>query len=491
MKEKIIKLNINIIQVIQVVMLIVTIFSFIISLKDIVSPIYRFSFIQPLVFGMVLLLRQKELKYIYTKISGFLIFSTYFIRMSILPLLAVLGNHAYIIPSNAFDAESYTLANFLAAYEFLILSYFLFKKAKNSSGIIFENYTVRAVNGEIPYLTQKVPRFLVLIIVIMIAYMFSIFASDSTVIRQNFSLLVGTPEGWYVRASYRSIDDIGGSGVLGILVTLTLYVFWYLQAILPPVLLIQICKSKMKNTTRTFSILLIATLLFMVTSGTKIHSLECGFAFLILVYLCYGGKYVKLLEKIAIIGGVAAILGVMTKSGFNQYGVENFHKVMSAYFGGVQNIAASIYAVNHFEGFGIKRIFPDIINQIPLFGNRLKFLLNLDNTTGYLFNHSLTSGKSLGQIIPAIGQGYSYFGFILAPIIPLVAALLADKFDLNAMNSDDLIKKNIYIIAAIMMSRAVVTTNLMSAVSYIFNTYISLLIVYGGCRVVPRKRGSS
>ena len=76
MKEKIIKLNINIIQVIQVVMLIVTIFSFIISLKDIVSPIYRFSFIQPLVFGMVLLLRQKELKYIYTKMSGFLIFST-------------------------------------------------------------------------------------------------------------------------------------------------------------------------------------------------------------------------------------------------------------------------------------------------------------------------------------------------------------------------------------------------------------------------------
>lgn len=462
---------------IQIVMFFVTVCSFFTSLIDSIEPMYRFSFVQPLAFGVGLMAYQKYWKYAFAKISGAIILSTYFVRMSVLPLLAILGNHASIIPGSSLDMESYAIANFLSAYEFLIISLFLMSKAKNSSGTLYNNYAVRATYDGMLYGKQRVPFLLKIMIVVMITYMIYIFMSDPTVIRQNFSLLVGTPDDWYVRTGYRSIEDAGGSGVLGVLVTLTIYVFWYIQAILPPALLVHIREWKITGVVRTLSVFVIAALLFMLTSGTKIHSLECGFSFLILVYLCYGERYTQLIKRIAVIGGVAAVLGVMAKSGMDGYGFENLHKVISSYFGGVQNIAASIYTVDNYSGFGIGNIIPDIVNQIPIFGNRLSEMLHLGNTTNYLFNHSLTGGTSLGQIIPALGQGYSYFGFVLSPIVPLVAAKLADHFDYNAMKSEDLILKNVYLIAAIMMSRAVVTTNMMSAIAYIFNTYISLLIV--------------
>lgn len=471
---------------IQIVMFFITLTSFCVSLIDIVEPMYRFSFLQPLGFGIGLLAFQKIWKYAFAKISGAVILTTYFVRMSVLPLMAVLGNHAAIIPEGLLNAESYAIANFLSVYEFFVVSIFLMSRAKNSCGSIYDNYSLQLMDGQMPHLNQRVSFLLKVMIVGMVAYMLYIFKSDSTVIRQNFSLLVGTPKDWYVRAGYRSIYD-AGEGVLGVMVTLTLYVFWYIQAIVPPVLLIRIRERRMSGSARTLAIFTIALLLFMITSGTKMHSLECGFSFLILVYLCYAERYENTIKRIAVVGAIAAVLGVMAKSGLDGYGFENLNKVLSSYFGGVQNIAASVYTVDHFDGFGIKNILPDVVNQVPLFGNRLRSMLHLGNTTNYLFNHSLTSGASLGQIIPALGQGYSYFGAALSPIVPLIAAAFADHFDSNAMRSDSLILKNIYLIAAIMMARAVVTTNMMSAVVYLFNTYISLLIVHIGYGIKIRR----
>lgn len=474
--------------VIQVAMLFITLVSLFASLLEVTDPLYRFSFLQPLAFGIGLLAFQKSWKFTFAKVSGALIFATYFVRMSLLPLLAVLGSHASFIPEGSLNAESYAIANFLSVYEYFVVGVFLMSRAKNSCGSICDNYAFPLTNRQTPLLAQRVPFLLKVIIVGMVVYMLCIFMSDSTVIRQNFSLLVGTPKGWYVRVAYRSIYDKTGKGLLGVLVTLTVYVFWYIQAIVPPVLLIRIRERRMSGSAKTLAILVIAFLLFMITSGTKMHSLECGFSFLMLVYLCYAEKYENAIKRIAIIGAIAAVFGVMAKSGLDGYGFENLNKVLSAYFGGVQNIAASIYTVNHFDGFGIKNVFPDIVNQIPLFGNKLKSVLHLGNTTNYLFNHSLTGGASLGQIIPAVGQGYSYFGAVLSPIVPLIAAALADHFDSKAMQSDNLILKNIYLIAAIMMSRAVVTTNMMSAVIYLVNTYVTLLIVYLGYGRIMIKR---
>lgn len=464
---------------VQVVMFLVTLASLCTSIMDVFEPMYRFSFLQPLAFGIGLLAYRKIWKFAFAKISGVIILTTYFVRMSVLPLLAVLGNHAFIIPEGLVNEQSFAIANFLSVYEFFAVSLFLMWKSKNSCGSIYENYKIKPTDRQLPHLNQRVSLLLKVMLAGMIAYMLFIFRSDSSVIRQNFSLLVGTPEDWYVRTGYRSINE-AGEGVLGIMVTLTLYIFWYIQAIVPPVLLIRIRSRRMSGPARSLAIFTIAFLLFMITSGTKMHSLECGFSFLVLVYLCYAEKYENTIKQIAVIGAIAAVLGVMAKSGLDGYGFENLNRVLSSYFGGVQNIAASVYAVDHFEGFGILKILPDVLNQVPLFGNKLRSIFHLGNTTNHLFNYVLTNGSSLGQIIPALGQGYSYFGMALSPIIPLIAAAWADHFDSNAMRTDNLIVKNIYLIAAIMMSRAVVTTNMMSAVVYIFNTYVSLWIVHIG-----------
>lgn len=476
---------------VSILSLVMVAFSFITSvllLIDFERPSYFvLLFLQPLVFGIVAVISNRFMHRIMSRVSTAIIFASYFCRMVIVPLFMFFGSYTTLL-SEYVIGPSMSEAIILSCVEWVIIAFVMIYKSSKltSSRTIYENYRSGIALEDIS--KNRVPQRLKILIVLMSVYIIYIIMQDDSVIRQNFSLIVGTPSDWYVRASYRSIDDVGGEGVLGVMVTAILYFFWYIQALVPPILLIRIIKKRTSIKTKIFQSYIIAGLVFMITTGNKAHSVECALTFLVLAYSIFGDNMRTSLNLIAL-GAVAVVfIAIFAKSGLSN-SAANISSVFSAYFGGVQNLSAAIYAKSNGSGFGIGNLLADFVNQIPLFGNRLRTMLNLGSTTNRLFNAAI-SQRNIGQIIPSIGQGYSYFGAVFAPVIPVTAALISINFDNKAIKETNLIKKNVYLIAAIMMARAVAMTNLMSAVIYLFNTYVSLGIVWFGGRMSERMKES-
>lgn len=442
---------------------------------------YIFLFFEPLSFLIITILAWKKLKYVLTRISLAIIYLSYFMRMAFLPLLMGIGSYATLIPSSVLGRHTLE-AIILSVFEFLILSIYIFSKARYSKGNIGENYRLENVDEYQNYY-KKPPHLLRFFVIMMIVYILYMFRQDQTIIRQLFSLIVGTPDDWYVRTDYRALGQ-GGTGVLGIMVTLIIYLFWYVQALVPPMLLIYVMNKYKNNKKKVYILtLLIAGIVLLITSGTRAHSVECCIAFLILAYSVFGDDFGKRIGKLIPLAVILVFAGIMAKSGLDSSS-DNISAVMASYFGGVQNISTAIYGTCETSNFGIKNLAADTVAQIPILGNWIKSAFSIGTSTGKYFNYVISATNPLGQIIPCVGLGYSYFGPILglifAPILPLLAAMISVSFDNKAMAEKDIIKKNVYLIATIMMARAVVMTNLMSAVSYLFNTFVTLLIIYFG-----------
>lgn len=448
-------------------------------------PFFTLLFLQPLVFGIVMLGANRFMHRIMSRVSTAIILVSYFCRMVIIPLFMFFGSYNTLL-SEYVIGPYMSEAIILTCIEWVIISFTLMYSSSKltNANTIYDNYRSGIAYEVIS--DKRVPQRLKILIVLMAIYIVYIIMQDDSVIRQVFSLMVGTSSDWYVRVGYRSIDDVGGEGVLGVMVTTILYFFWYIQALVPPVLLIRIIKKKTSVKTKVFLAYLIAGIVFMITTGNKAHSVECALAFLVLAYSIFGDNMRTSLKLTAWGAVVVVFVAIFAKSGLSN-SAANISSVFSSYFGGVQNLSAAMYAKSTGSGFGVKNILADFVNQIPLFGNRLRTMLNLGSTTNRLFNAAI-SQRNIGQIIPSIGQGYSYFGLVFAPIIPFIATLIAIRFDNKAINETNLIKKNVYLIAAIMMARAVAMTNLMSAVIYLFNTYVSLGIVWFGGRMSARMK---
>lgn len=446
---------------------------------------FALLFLQPLSFGALTLFTYRYMYQIMSRISMVIIYLSYFCRMVLVPLFMFFGSYSTLLSESVIGPHM-SEAIILSCIEWIIIAFMLiYNSAKQASAnSLFENYRSGVELDDIS--DNRVPQRLKILIALMALYIIYIILQDDSVIRQNFSLMVGTSDDWYVRAGYRSLDDVGGEGVLGVMVTAVLYFFWYIQALVPPVLLIRIMKKGTSTKTKIFQVYLIAGIVFMITTGTKAHSVECALAFILLAYSIFGNRMRTSLKLIAYGAIVVVFVAIFAKSGLSN-SAANISSVFSSYFGGVQNLSAAIYAKSTGSGFGVKNILADFVNQIPLFGNRLRTMLNLGSTTNRLFNAAI-SQRNIGQIIPSIGQGYSYFGLFFAPVIPMIATSIAIGFDNKAINETNLIKKNVYLIAAIMMARAVAMTNLMSAVIYLFNTYVSLGIVWFGGRMSARMK---
>jgi hypothetical protein len=137
-----------------------------------------------------------------------------------------------------------------------------------------------------------------------------------------------------------------------------------------------------------------------------------------------------------------------------------------------------IYTTENLKSMDISMIPADILLKIPYISGILEKYFHF--TSSYVFNMVIGEGYSTGQIIPAIAQGYEYFGFMIDPMIPCLGIYFSIAFERKARLTRNLIYKNIFYIAAIMMARIAPSRNFMSAVQYMFYTVLSLIVAYLG-----------
>ena len=171
--------------------------------------------------------------------------------------------------------------------------------------------------------------------------------------------------------------------------------------------------------------------LMIIVNGERGNSVMCAVALLVIIIDLYPKKMKKLAPLILSGIVIIAIIGLLAKANNNDFSnfTQSFSVIMSAYFSGPQNVAAAILASKSVGGHNIGIVFTDFIRTIPFISSLLQSKYRI--TSSVLFGEAIygttITGSRTDQILPAIGQGYHYFGFLMAPLIPCILANLSVK----------------------------------------------------------------
>lgn len=125
-------------------------------------------------------------------------------------------------------------------------------------------------------------------------------------------------------------------------------------------------------------------------------------------------------------------MAVPTKSLYHSSGLlENFNTDIQIYFSGLTNVGHALEGAFVFKPFDFNLLMSDLTHSV-VFINR--FFQNSQSALT-LFNNLFYKSTGVNdQIIPMIGQGYLYFGPILAPIFSVISILIIMYLDRMIFN---------------------------------------------------------
>lgn len=130
--------------------------------------------------------------------------------------------------------------------------------------------------------------------------------------------------------------------------------------------------------------------------------------------------------------------------------LEEIFKQFQAYFSGPRNVGQAIEMNNSLGGnISFITLINDFIGSIPGVSS---FINQADRINMYYNYHIYGTLFFASQIIPMIGVGYSYFGFIGAPFFTVICIYLSLKFGLMTLNEDRIEFKYIYSYASIWLA---------------------------------------
>ncbi|KNY26374.1 hypothetical protein [Pseudobacteroides cellulosolvens] len=194
------------------------------------------------------------------------------------------------------------------------------------------------------------------------------------------------------------------------------------------------------------------------------------FFILLLLYQDYKKRILaQLFVLISFVGGLG-LFAISSNAGTSNV-FYNLSNTIQAYFGGPVNFATalSIHKNNVLSVF-----FADNLQAIPLFKT---FFVDMTNIT-LLFNQTRSINfMYVSQIIPASGQAYYYFGYVLSPIFSCLAVYLSIKNEYKSKVADNFTKKFIGNFLAIFMACIPVLYNYTIALSVILTYALPIYLI--------------
>lgn len=441
------------------------------------STDYSIYWLVPITFSFICIFLLTFQKYLFKRISITIMVGLYYLRMVILPVIMNVGNY-FVVSTNIQIYEYMDVAILLLCYEaifvFVFISMISWRLDKKSSLLLGGN-----TSKLVPKKLLKTSQIFKIIIFFMVSFMLMMIISNPKIIDAEFNLIFGSSN--IMTMEYKRLGE-AGSGTLGILVTLFNYIFTYLQILIPPLLIIGIAKKKEKTgiNRALFRSLIVVAGLLLIVNGERGNSVMCAVALLVIIIDLYPHK-MKKLAPLIIVGIVCiAVVGLLSKAYGNSHDdfAPTFSYIMSSYFSGPQNVAAAILASKSAGGYNIGIIFTDFVRAIPFLSSlvKSKFMVTSSVLFGEaIYGITITTGRT-DQILPAIGQGYFYFGFLLAPVIPCILAYLSIMLERKALRENSLLHRNIFYAGSLMMAMGPVCDNLMIMTSMLIRICIVLVI---------------
>ena len=261
--------------------------------------------------------------------------------------------------------------------------------------------------------------------------------------------------------------------------TLVYYIFSWMIALVKIVLVYLVIVYIKKKTNKKqrdllgigFSIIAVSTLI-LITTSDKASSIYAALAMILTLMKIYPRKK-KLLINMGIFSLLFIVFGIFIGGALVQEEcIENLTFQFNLYFSGSTNIAAALVMP---EVDKLTYLKGDILRSIPLINGFFTYLpksyLLFNRTLGIDFIYN-------SQILPCIGQGYFYLGYLGAPILSLMligGSLTAYK---KALYAKDSFGYFLYTYSAIFLCVGTVMYDFFLTLSLIMEYCVPLWIMY-------------
>ncbi|ACB62075.1 hypothetical protein Exig_2627 [Exiguobacterium sibiricum 255-15] len=428
---------------------------------------YEYLPLLPLFFGTFSIFFINNIKKYFNNTTFTLVYFSYSIRCVILPLILCLNGYNLLLGEYKTIVDYsilYKNMNFsiiLSIYELMIVFLvmrvmFFLEKFTSNHIVIKDKVKLENVNN----MFGKKAKYFISIstFIILLSVLFSPQLLD------YFSFFIETSE---IQNYTKRIELLNLRNQVPPLIYWTFVTFVrILQVFLPIILIYKIyVKYEEKNQLLglIFSIFVI-TIVFTIMTPEKINSVVLALILLIITSNMYE-KYKKYIFILLILLISFSILGLFYKSGLykDQPDVNSlFSSTVNAYFSGIINISAAVSMV---KPINLSIVVSDFINSIPF----MSYFFKNYETTPQVYNEFIKgSYTQVTKIIPMIGQGNFYFGFIFSPIFSLVSILLAFFYEKKVKQTKNFIEKYIYLYACISFAISPIMYNLNIAISNFF-----------------------
>ncbi|RIN66485.1 hypothetical protein, partial [Staphylococcus simulans] len=164
-------------------------------------------------------------------------------------------------------------------------------------------------------------------------------------------------------------------------------------------------------------------------------------------------------------------MNMSTKSSIS--GLEGMNTDLQLYFSGITNVAHAVETKITFVPFNFDAIFSDLLKNVPIINKVFESSSSaLVNYNEMFYNRILISD----QILPNIGQGFLYFGPLLAPIFSVISVIVVMILDKQIFKSDSVFE--VYIITYLCLKFALFyMSNMTIQIAFFTNFFLLLLLI--------------
>jgi len=179
---------------------------------------------------------------------------------------------------------------------------------------------------------------------------------------------------------------------------------------------------------------------------------------------------------------VVVVVTTMQKSlyGSNIYALNEgpakwIARYLGSYYGSFNNISYAIEAKSTYgNSIGLSTLLNDIFYGVPFVNH---FMDGMDRSTIY-YNLAYYNGAQIyDSIVPTIGQGYIYFGYILSPIFSVLLIVVLHRLDRSYSRSYSIWKKFLLGYIAVLIG-STISGNISIIIAQIMQVCIPIYLLF-------------
>lgn len=408
-----------------------------------------------------------------------LILMTYGIRMVIYPLMVIIPEYKFPILLSMSIENNVPLAILMQCYEFIIVLFTLIlsnKSYKQDYNFDGHNLTIDS------YSTIKIRRVIIFLSAISLFFI-ALYPQILTIFEPVY---IFSEE---LRRKIVISANIAANNTPTVLYYLSTWLLRILRILLVYWIVITIKKrlpeTKKNGLKLALSIFTTSTLM-LVTTNDRAAGIYAGIAMLFMLMKLYPEQrkmITKLLVGTLTVGGSLLLIIFPMVSGqtASMYNSTNFFhflaQKLNAYFSGTVNIAASLEMP---RDTWLDYLIGDLLRTIPM----IKGFFTEYDLSNMLFNEVLGyDSVYYSQIIPNIGQGYYYLGFLLAPIFSIVLIRIAIKSERKAKRVNDSLGYYVYTYCSIYFAVSPILYYFQLTLNLVLFNIVPIIILYELFRV--------